>query len=75
MCNCPDVQFGEVDIVSSCIHGQASQTGAGEVFHTASMGDMEIEISHETEMADLITQDTSNVSDFLDGLNNLLNSI
>ena len=39
MCNCPDVSFGEVEILSSCIHGQASQARAGESFHTASMGE------------------------------------
>ena len=39
MCNCPDISFGTVETLSSCIHGQASQARAGESFHIASKGE------------------------------------
>ena len=38
MCNCPDISFGDVEIVSSCSHSQASQARAGESFHTDGIG-------------------------------------
>ena len=44
MCNCPDISFGTVETLSSCIHGQASQARAGESFHTASIGEKVNEI-------------------------------
>ena len=44
MCKCPDISFGDIEIVNSCINDQAGQECAGVTFHTESMEEKVIEI-------------------------------